>query len=102
MPAPPGSDNIQGVEDAAILLMAIGEEEAAEVFKFLVPKEVQRLGETIARMQAVPKERFENVLDKVSQLTEDEQRSAGVEPRSSGRPPPLQPSGRKMSNRWRA
>ncbi|HEX6361521.1 MAG TPA: flagellar motor switch protein FliG, partial [Albitalea sp.] len=43
----------QGVEDAAILLMSLGEEEAAEVFKHLAPKEVQRLGETIARMKAV-------------------------------------------------
>ena len=66
----PGKDSAnQGVEDAAILLMALGEEEAAEVFKFLVPKEVQRLGEMIARMQAVPKERFESVLDKVHELT---------------------------------
>jgi flagellar motor switch protein FliG len=33
--------------------MSLGEEEAAEVFKHLAPKEVQRLGETIARMKAV-------------------------------------------------
>ncbi|HMY98404.1 MAG TPA: flagellar motor switch protein FliG, partial [Burkholderiaceae bacterium] len=38
----------QGLEDAAILMMSLGEEEAAEVFKHLTPKEVQRLGETIA------------------------------------------------------
>ena len=38
---------------AAILLMTLGEEEAAEVFKHLAPKEVQRLGETIARMKSV-------------------------------------------------
>jgi flagellar motor switch protein FliG len=68
-PAPGKESANQGVEEAAILLMALGEEEAAEVFKFLVPKEVQRLGETIARMQAVPKERFERVLDKVHELT---------------------------------
>jgi flagellar motor switch protein FliG len=52
----------QGVEDAAILLMSIGEEQAAEVFKHLAPKEVQRLGETIAKMKSVPRERFEAVL----------------------------------------
>mgnify|MGYP003524606991 CR=1 FL=1 len=45
----------QGLEDAAILLMSLGEEEAAEVFKHLAPKEVQRLGETIAKMKAVPR-----------------------------------------------
>jgi flagellar motor switch protein FliG len=54
----------QGLEDAAILLMSLGEEEAAEVFKHLEPKEVQRLGETIARMKAVPREKVEGVLEK--------------------------------------
>ena len=54
----------KGVEDAAILLMSLGEEEAAEVFKHLEPKEVQHLGEAIARMKAVTKERIGNVLDR--------------------------------------
>jgi flagellar motor switch protein FliG len=56
----------QGLEDAAILLMSLGEEEAAEVFKHLAPKEVQRLGETIAKTRSVPRERLEQVLDKFS------------------------------------
>ncbi len=41
-----------GLQDSAILLMSLGEEEAAEVFKHLTPKEVQRLGETIAKMKS--------------------------------------------------
>jgi flagellar motor switch protein FliG len=49
----------KALEDAAILLMSLGEEEAAEVFKHLAPKEVQRLGETIARMKSMPRERVE-------------------------------------------
>ena len=53
----------QGLENAAILLMSLGEEHASEVFKHLAPKEVQRLGETIARMKAVSRERVENVLE---------------------------------------
>ncbi len=53
-----------GVEDAAILLMSLGEEEAAAVFKHLAPKDVQRLGETIARMKAVPRERLDRVLER--------------------------------------
>ncbi|MEK8048941.1 flagellar motor switch protein FliG [Ideonella sp. DXS22W] len=52
----------KGVEDAAILLMTLGEEEAAEVFKHLAPKEVQKLGETIARLKIVPRERLGAVL----------------------------------------
>ena len=54
----------QGLEDAAILLMSLGEEQAAEVFKHLGPKEVQRLGETIAKLRTVPRERVDNVLDR--------------------------------------
>jgi flagellar motor switch protein FliG len=53
-----------GVEEAAILLMSLGEVEAAEVFKHLAPKEVQKLGETIARLKVVPRERLNRVLDK--------------------------------------
>ncbi len=58
----------KGVEDAAILLMSLGEEEAAEVFKHLAPKEVQRLGETIARMKSIPRDRVENVIDRFNEL----------------------------------
>ena len=55
-------DERDGIQDAAIFLMSLGEEEASEVFKHLSPKEVQRLGETIARMRAVPKDRVDDVL----------------------------------------
>ena len=54
----------QGCSDAAILLMSLGEEEAAEVFRHLSPKEVQKLGETIAKTRAVSKERVDEVLGK--------------------------------------
>ncbi len=55
-------DTEQGLQDAAIFLMSLGEEEAAEVFKHLSPKEVQRLGETIARMRAVSREKVDQVV----------------------------------------
>ena len=51
-----------GLENAAILLMSLGEEEAAGVLKHLTPKEVQGLGETIQKMKSVPRERVDNVL----------------------------------------
>ncbi|MBV8125420.1 MAG: flagellar motor switch protein FliG [Burkholderiaceae bacterium] len=54
----------QGVENAAILLMSLGEEEASEVFKHLAPKEVQKLGETIAKLKVVSRERVDSVLTK--------------------------------------
>ncbi len=53
-----------GLEDSAILLMSLGEEEAAAVFKHLSPREVQSLGATIARMTSVPKDRLDKVLAK--------------------------------------
>ncbi|NIC41928.1 flagellar motor switch protein FliG [Aquabacterium sp. A08] len=53
-----------GLQDAAIFLMSLGEEEAAEVFKHFSPKEVQRLGETIARMRTVSKDKVDDVIHK--------------------------------------
>lgn len=58
----------QGLTDSAIFLMSLGEEEAAEVFKHLSPKEVQRLGETIARMRTVTREKVEEVLVKFTEV----------------------------------
>lgn len=58
------ADPNDGVQDAAIFLMSVGEEEAAEVFKYLSPKEVQRLGEAIARMRSVSKERVDQVVQR--------------------------------------
>ena len=54
----------QGIQDAAIFLMSLGEEEAAEVFKHLSPKEVQKLGETIAKTRSVSHERVDQVMQK--------------------------------------
>lgn len=53
-----------GLQDAAIFLMSLGEEEAAEVFKHLSPKEVQKLGETIARTRAVSHDRVDQVMQR--------------------------------------
>jgi len=55
-----------GLEDAAILMMSLGEAEAAEVFKHLSPKEVQKLGEAIAKTKAITRERVNEVVDKFS------------------------------------
>jgi flagellar motor switch protein FliG len=58
----------KGLEDAAILLMSLGEEEAAGVLRHLAPKEVQRLGETIAKLKAVPRDRVDTVLDQFREV----------------------------------
>ena len=51
-----------GVTRSAILMLALGEDEAAEVMKHLSPKEVQKLGVAMASMKPVPKEEVEAVL----------------------------------------
>jgi len=58
------------VEDAAILLMSLGEEEASSVFKHLSPKEVQKLGETIAKLKVVGRARVEDVLTRFDAVAE--------------------------------
>jgi flagellar motor switch protein FliG len=70
MPAPAADDT--GVEDAAILLMSLGEEEASEVLKHMTPKEVQRLGERISKMKAVPNDRLAKVIARFESQTSSE------------------------------
>ena len=62
----------QGLEDAAILLMSLGEEEAAQVFRHLAPKEVQSLGETIAKITVVQKDKIERVLDRFCSIAQEQ------------------------------
>jgi flagellar motor switch protein FliG len=62
MPAAPKDGN-DPVERSAILLLALGQDEAAEILKNLGPKEVQKLGHAMAALKQVPRERIEQVLD---------------------------------------
>lgn len=59
-----------GVERGAILLLSLGEEEAAEVFKHLGPKDVQKLGAAMAALQNVPRSKVEKVLTDFRQEAE--------------------------------
>jgi len=72
MPLPKSVKEDQSIEDAAILLMSLGEEEAAAVFKHLAPKEVQKLGETIARMKSITRERMDGVLDRFGTIAQSQ------------------------------
>jgi flagellar motor switch protein FliG len=51
-----------GVMRSAVLLLALGEDEAAEVMKYLSPKEVQKLGSAMATMKAVGRSEVESVV----------------------------------------
>ena len=54
--------NAEGLNKAALLLMSIGEEEAAQVFKFLGPREVQKIGVAMAALKNVTREQVDEVL----------------------------------------
>jgi flagellar motor switch protein FliG len=66
-----------GVERAAILLMSLGETEAAEVLKHMGAKDVQKVGAAMAALQNVTREHANEVMDRfVEEL--DSQTSLGV------------------------
>ena len=58
-----------GIEKGAMLLLSIGEDEAAGVLRLLSPREVQKLGSAMAQLKAVPREKVEAVLDEVRNNT---------------------------------
>ncbi len=58
------SKGFSGVERSAILLMSLGEEDAAEVLKHMSPKEVQKLGEAMTTLKNIGKEDVSGALDK--------------------------------------
>jgi flagellar motor switch protein FliG len=61
-----------GVDDSAILLMSLGQEEAAEVFKFLSPKEAQKLGAAMAKLKNVSRDKVEQVLTRFQDEADDQ------------------------------
>lgn len=61
----------EGFLKSAILLMSLGEEAAAQVFRYLSPKEVQKLSETIASLNDIRRDKIENVLEEFCELASD-------------------------------
>jgi len=65
--AAPENESIAGLTGpahAAILLMALGEQEAADILKHMEPKEVQALGEAMASLEGVSQDQISGILDK--------------------------------------
>jgi len=63
---------LNGVERAAILLMTLGEQAAAEVLKHMDPKEVQKLGAAMAQIDNVTRQQVDEVLRHFCQTVQDE------------------------------
>lgn len=68
---------IPGPERAAILLMSLGEGEAAEVLKHMTPKDVQKVGQAMAALTNVSRDRATVVMESFVQ-TLNNQTSLGV------------------------
>ena len=66
-----------GVERAAILLLTLGENEAAEILKHMGAKEVQRLGRTMSELKNVSKDEVRTVITDFTSAVEV-QTSLGV------------------------
>jgi flagellar motor switch protein FliG len=64
--------NLSGPEKAAVLLRSIGEADAAEVLKHMNPKEVQKIGQTMATLTNVNREEVEIVINDFSTIVEQE------------------------------
>lgn len=66
------ASGISGAEKAAVLLMSLGEQNAAEVFKYIGPKEVHRLSAAMAGLKNVSTEQANGVLKEFMQKVGNE------------------------------
>ena len=69
--------SMNGPEMAGVLLMTLGQEIAAEILRFLHPKEVQLVGSTMATMKDVSRPMVEKVIDNFFDVLE-EQTALGI------------------------
>ncbi|CDZ78603.1 Flagellar motor switch protein FliG [Legionella massiliensis] len=63
---------MDGIERAAILLLGMGEKNAAEVLKHLEPRQVQKVGMAISTMSSVSKAKMQGVLGEFLNAIEDQ------------------------------
>ena len=75
--AEPTASTRSGVEQAAILLLTLGEQDAAQVLKHLGAKEVQKVGAAMAHLTGISREEVTSVLGQFTTRV-DQQTSFGV------------------------
>lgn len=66
------SRKLNGTEKAAVFLRSLGEEDAAQVLKYMNPKEVQKIGQAMATLSNVTREEVQGVLDNFVTTVEQE------------------------------
>ncbi|WP_415886911.1 flagellar motor switch protein FliG [Neptuniibacter sp. QD29_5] len=60
------------IDKAAILLISLGEADAAEILKHMGPKEVQMIGEAMAKLNNIPQTKVESVVGDFMGLVSDQ------------------------------
>src|SRR5580693_1517129 len=70
-------DELAGTQRAAILLMSLGEQDAANLLKQLDAREVQKLGIAMAELKEVSREQMSSVLDKFIGIADGKANIAG-------------------------
>ncbi|PHS29373.1 MAG: flagellar motor switch protein FliG [Methylophaga sp.] len=66
------SRKLTGVQQSAVFLRSLGEEEASEVLKHMNPKEVQQVGQAMATLTNVTREEVQGVIDTFISTVEQE------------------------------
>src|SRR5690606_6591837 len=59
----PGRESLTGAQRAAVVLLSLGEAQAAEVLKHMGPREVQKLGMAMTTVSAVGRDTVAEVFD---------------------------------------
>ncbi len=61
--APAKKTNLSRIDQAAVLLMSLGEKDAAAVLRHLGPKDVQRLGSAMTQLQNIERAQVEDIVN---------------------------------------
>src|ERR1700761_7879654 len=74
------ADELAGTQRAAILLMSLGEQDAANLLKQLDAREVQKLGIAMAELKEISREQMTSVLEKFISIADGKANIAGGSP----------------------
>ena len=66
------TNKLSKVDKAAILLLSLGESDAAQVLQHMGPKEVQRVGSAMAQMRNVQRDQVEQVMTEFVEIVSDQ------------------------------
>ncbi|WP_455380078.1 flagellar motor switch protein FliG [Acidihalobacter prosperus] len=65
-------DDLDGPSRAAVLLMSLGEKDAADVLKHMGPREVQKIGTAMSQLSNISRAKVSNVLERFNYVIGDQ------------------------------